>query len=77
MKFLGKTSCPHRKVIELVEKALIEKALEMSGGNKSEAAKLLGISRNTLRERLAYYKIKIPSKLYRSSRILRGRHDED
>jgi DNA-binding NtrC family response regulator len=37
------------KVIGTAEKQLIKKALERSFGNQSIAAKLLGISRNTLR----------------------------
>ena len=37
------------KVISDTEKKLIEKALKRSFGNQSIAAKLLGISRNTLR----------------------------
>jgi len=70
-KFLGKTDNPHKEVIEMVERTLVKKALEMAGGNKSEAARLLGISRNTLRERISYYKIKISSHVYHPSRLLK------
>jgi len=42
-------------VLEEVEKALIMKALARAGGNASQAARLLGISRNTLRYRLEKY----------------------
>jgi len=70
-RFLAKTDNAHRKVIEEVEHVLIEEALRVGGGNKSEAARLLGISRNTLRERLSYYKIKIASRLYSPCGILR------
>ena len=38
--------------LEQVEKALIEKALEMADGNVSRAARLLGLSRSALRYRL-------------------------
>ncbi len=39
-------------VLEDVEKRLISEALEVSSGNQSKAARLLGISRDTLRYRL-------------------------
>lgn len=42
-------------VLEEVEKALIKKALVRAGGNASQAARLLGVSRNTLRYRLEKY----------------------
>ncbi|MEO8605544.1 MAG: sigma-54 dependent transcriptional regulator [bacterium] len=38
--------------LEAVEKALIERALQAASGNQSAAARLLGISRDTLRYRL-------------------------
>jgi len=38
--------------LEAVEKALIERALQAAAGNQSAAARLLGISRDTLRYRL-------------------------
>ncbi|HOQ42477.1 MAG TPA: sigma-54 dependent transcriptional regulator [Smithellaceae bacterium] len=46
------------KGVDLVEinKSLVLKALEMSGGNKAEAAKLLGISRPTLVYRINKYR---------------------
>lgn len=39
-------------VLDEVERQLIVKALEASGGNRTEAAQLLGISRDTLRYRI-------------------------
>ena len=39
-------------VIEEVERQLIESAMAIAGGNKSKAARLLGLSRDTLRYRL-------------------------
>jgi DNA-binding NtrC family response regulator len=39
-------------VLEEVEKTLIKKALARTRGNASQAARLLGISRNTLRYRM-------------------------
>lgn len=41
------------------ERAMIERALQEAGGNQAKAARLLGISRDTLRYRIA--KFKIPS----------------
>jgi DNA-binding NtrC family response regulator len=40
------------RIVAEVEAVLAREALEMSGGNQVQAAKLLGISRNTLRKRL-------------------------
>jgi DNA-binding protein Fis len=36
-----------------LERALIDKALEVTGGNQVAAARLLGISRSTLRTKIA------------------------
>jgi two-component system, NtrC family, response regulator AtoC len=44
-------------VLEEVEKTLIKKALARARGNTSQAARLLGISRNTLRYRLEKYSL--------------------
>lgn len=41
-----------RSVLQEAEKAVIEEALERSGGNQSKAARWLGITRLTLREKL-------------------------
>jgi transcriptional regulator with PAS, ATPase and Fis domain len=43
--------------LEEIQKSLIEQALARAGGNKTEAARLLGISRDTLRYRLEKYQI--------------------
>lgn len=42
-----------RTILSEVERVLAREALELTGGNQVRAAKLLGISRNTLRKRLA------------------------
>jgi DNA-binding NtrC family response regulator len=42
----------HANIIDMVEETLIIKALEECGNNQVKAAKMLGISRNTLRHRL-------------------------
>jgi DNA-binding NtrC family response regulator len=41
--------------IAAVEKALVEKAMTLAGGNKSKAAELLGIHRRLLYEKLREY----------------------
>ncbi len=41
-----------------VEKALVIQAIEKTGGNTTQAAKLLGISRDTLRYRMQKFKLK-------------------
>jgi DNA-binding NtrC family response regulator len=41
--------------LEAVEKALLERALEKTSGNRSAAARLLGISRDTMRYRMEKY----------------------
>ncbi len=47
----------HALVITEVEKPLIEAALEYSGYNQTKAAKVLGISRSTLRKKMDQYNI--------------------
>lgn len=46
--------------VEEVEKAMLKEALEKSGGNVSEASRLLKITRNTLRYRMAKYNLSAP-----------------
>jgi two-component system response regulator AtoC len=45
----------HANIIELVEEMLITKALQECGNNQVKAARMLGISRNTLRHRIKKY----------------------
>lgn len=45
----------HDKPLHQVEKELLEQALQRAGGNKSKAAKLLGITRRMLYTKLARY----------------------
>lgn len=44
-----------------VERQHIERVLEMAGGNKSEAARILGLSRRTLHRRVARGQLRTPS----------------
>ena len=50
-----KDTIPADLPLDEVEKATILKTLEMSGGNKSEAARRLGITRRTLHKKLKKY----------------------
>jgi DNA-binding NtrC family response regulator len=45
------------EVVELLERTLIERTLERTGGNRSAASKMLGIHRNTLQRKMAEYKL--------------------
>jgi Fis family transcriptional regulator len=48
----------HEMVIRSVEKPLIEMLMKQAGGNQTRAAELLGINRNTLRNKIKQYQIK-------------------
>jgi len=47
----------HSSLLEKIEKFLVQKALAETGGNQVQAAKLLGVSRNTLRSRIEKYNL--------------------
>ena len=47
----------HQLVMQQVEQPLFETVMAYTGGNQSKAATLLGISRSTLRKKLAQYEI--------------------
>lgn len=47
----------HQMVMQQVEQPLFETVMSYTGGNQSKAATLLGISRSTLRKKLAQYEI--------------------
>lgn len=46
--------------VEEVEKTMLQEALQKSGGNVSEASRLLKITRNTLRYRMAKHNLSQP-----------------
>ncbi len=48
----------HRKLQSDIEPPLIEEVLRFTGGNQSRAARILGMTRNTLRSKLRRYSIK-------------------
>ncbi len=45
------------QAIELLEKRMIQGALEKSGGKQTAASKLLGIHRNTLQRKMLEYEL--------------------
>ncbi|MDP6686237.1 MAG: helix-turn-helix domain-containing protein [Candidatus Omnitrophota bacterium] len=49
---INKNGETYHSVIGRAEKVLIENALELSNGNQIQAAKMLGINRNTLRTKV-------------------------
>ena len=48
----------HRKLLSEIEPPLIEEVLRYAGGNQSRTARILGMTRNTLRSKLRRYSIK-------------------
>lgn len=49
----------YKKVIQDIERPLIEKALQRTFGNQIKAAKILGINRNTLRSKIKKLRIDV------------------
>ena len=47
----------YNMVLGCVEKPMIEFILNKVGGNQSKAAEILGLNRNTLRKKMAQYKL--------------------
>jgi two-component system nitrogen regulation response regulator GlnG len=56
----------YKKVIERIEKLLIQTILEKTKGNQIKAAEILGINRNTLRTKIK--KLDINLKEYKSKK---------
>ncbi len=54
-EILAKDAIPADMPLDEVEKATVLKTLELTGGNKSEAARRLGITRRTLHKKLKNY----------------------
>jgi transcriptional regulator with GAF, ATPase, and Fis domain len=52
---LGDSSLDLRSALESLERSLIDRALQKAGGNRTEAAALLGLNRTTLVEKLRKY----------------------
>ena len=47
----------HKMTMSLVEKSLVRMVLDETKGNQSETARILGINRNTLRNKIRAYRI--------------------
>ena len=47
-------------VINLVERPILEVVMARAGGNQSQAAQMLGMTRNTLRKKLVAHKMLAP-----------------
>jgi len=45
------------QAVEILERTLITRTLERTGGNRSAASKLLGIHRNTLQKKMIDFKL--------------------
>jgi len=52
----------HQRLLERVERPLLEQVLARTGGNQIRAAALLGINRNTLRKKIAELGIGLPGR---------------
>jgi Fis family transcriptional regulator len=57
---MGNTEPEHvyRKLLSEIEPPLIEEVLRYASGNQSRTARILGMTRNTLRSKLRRYSIK-------------------
>ncbi len=53
----GQPHAIYDMVLSCVEKPMLEYILNKVGGNQSKAAAMLGINRNTLRKKMALYKL--------------------
>ena len=58
------------QAVEILERTLIARTLERTGGNRSAASKLLGIHRNTLQRKMLDFKLerKPPQKVKSATR---------
>ena len=52
----------HELIMGGIEKPLVEIVLKETNGNQTQAANILGINRNTLRKKIAGYRIKCKRK---------------
>jgi len=48
----GKFSDAHRRLLEIAEREIFSQAIELAQGNQAKAARWLGVSRVTMREKL-------------------------
>jgi len=59
----GKDTALYRYVLGLVEKPLLERALQRAAGNQLKVARILGINRNTIRSKIR--KLGIDARVYK------------
>jgi DNA-binding NtrC family response regulator len=64
------------EAVELLERTLIARTLQKTGGNQTETARLLGIHRNTLQKKLTQYSIKAASFRKKPVKSTRGGKSE-
>jgi DNA-binding NtrC family response regulator len=59
-EFLATSEVPnsHDRFMQIVDRALVAEALRITGGNQTKAAKLLGLTRQTLQSKVDRYKLK-------------------
>ena len=57
VEYLMKSGLFLEQAVEILEKSMIERALQETGANQSEASKMLGIHRNTLQRKMVAYGI--------------------
>jgi DNA-binding NtrC family response regulator len=55
--YLMKSGLFLEQAVEILEKSMIERALQETGANQSEASRMLGIHRNTLQRKMVSYDI--------------------
>lgn len=51
----------HEMVLAEVERPMLETVLEHTHGNQTQAARMLGLSRSTLRKKIAQHRVQIKS----------------
>jgi DNA-binding protein Fis len=51
----GELADSHARLLEAAEREIISQAIQLTHGNQLQAAKLLGLSRLTLREKLTQF----------------------
>jgi DNA-binding NtrC family response regulator len=57
VEYLLKEGVFLEEAVELLERALVEGALQRAEGNQSAASKALGIHRNTMKRKIAEYQV--------------------
>lgn len=66
----------HPRIVSCVERPLIRETLAATGGNQIQAAKILGLNRNTLRKKIAELGLNDALKPRRASRARMGNRYE-